>query len=115
MHLAGGAWGRACVPSGASTGKREALELRDGDATRYLGRGVLRAVENVNRILADRTVIFLPSRLSTVRRVESVVLVNNGRVQALGKHSDLVRTNAAYRHWEYTRFNEFRNGPAERS
>ena len=65
-----------------------------------------------NRILADRTVIFLPSRLSTVRRVESVVLVNNGRVQALGKHADLVKTNAAYRHWEYTRFNEFRNGPA---
>ncbi len=42
--LEGGARGRAAVPSGASTGEREALELRDGDATRYLGRGVRTAV-----------------------------------------------------------------------
>ena len=39
----GGAWGRAAVPSGASTGRREALELRDGDGRRYLGRGVNQA------------------------------------------------------------------------
>ena len=46
------AWGRAAVPSGASTGEREALELRDGDKSRYLGKGVRKAVENVNGELA---------------------------------------------------------------
>lgn len=44
--------GRAAVPSGASTGTREAIELRDGDKTRYLGKGVLKAVSNVNKIIA---------------------------------------------------------------
>jgi enolase len=48
VHLDTGAWGRACAPSGASTGSREALELRDGDKARYLGKGVLKAVNNVN-------------------------------------------------------------------
>ncbi len=47
-----GAFGRAMVPSGASTGEREALELRDGDKSRYQGKGVLKAVENVNSIIA---------------------------------------------------------------
>ena len=47
-----GAFGRALVPSGASTGEREALELRDGDKERYLGKGVLKAVENVNTVIA---------------------------------------------------------------
>ena len=42
------AWGKAIVPSGASTGEKEALELRDGDKERYLGKGVLKAVKNVN-------------------------------------------------------------------
>lgn len=46
--LASGAVGSACAPSGASTGSREALELRDGDKSRYLGKGVLTAVENIN-------------------------------------------------------------------
>src|SRR6267143_5548639 len=46
--LKSGAMGRAAVPSGASTGSREALELRDGDAKRYLGKGVTKAVGNVN-------------------------------------------------------------------
>lgn len=54
VHLKGGVRGRACVPSGASTGKREALERRDGDAKRYWGKGVLQAVESVNRILAEK-------------------------------------------------------------
>ncbi|MCC6129006.1 MAG: phosphopyruvate hydratase [Acidobacteria bacterium] len=49
--LEGGASGRAAVPSGASTGSREALELRDGDAKRFGGKGVLKAVENVNKII----------------------------------------------------------------
>ena len=48
-----GAFGRAMVPSGASTGGREALELRDGDKDRFGGKGVLKAIENVNTILAD--------------------------------------------------------------
>lgn len=48
VHLEDGAWGRAAVPSGASTGTREALELRDGDASRFLGKGVTRAVAHVN-------------------------------------------------------------------
>jgi len=51
VTLACGAKGRAAVPSGASTGTREALELRDGDKNRYLGKGVLKAVENVNEII----------------------------------------------------------------
>lgn len=48
-----GVMGRAAVPSGASTGEREALELRDGDKSRYLGKGVLKAVDNVNEIIAE--------------------------------------------------------------
>jgi enolase 1/2/3 len=52
VTLEGGAFGRAAVPSGASTGEREALELRDGDATRYGGKGVRKAVGNVNRSIA---------------------------------------------------------------
>ena len=48
-----GAVGRAAVPSGASTGEHEALELRDGDKSRYLGKGTLKAVENVNDIIAE--------------------------------------------------------------
>lgn len=53
VTLADGSFGRAAVPSGASTGVHEAWELRDGDKEVYLGRGVLRAVENVNEKLAD--------------------------------------------------------------
>lgn len=51
--LADGSWGRAAVPSGASTGIHEALELRDGDKHRYNGKGVLKAVENVNNLIAN--------------------------------------------------------------
>jgi len=51
-----GAFGRAAVPSGASTGVHEAMELRDGDKSQYLGRGVLKAVENVNEIIAHELV-----------------------------------------------------------
>jgi len=53
VRLESGAFGRAAVPSGASTGAREAIELRDGDPSRYLGRGVLKAVANVNGLIAD--------------------------------------------------------------
>ena len=51
-----GAFGRALVPSGASTGEYEAVELRDGDKDRYLGKGVLKAVENVNEIIAPEII-----------------------------------------------------------
>lgn len=54
--LENGVLGRAIVPSGASTGEREALELRDGDKNRYLGKGVLKAVENVNTVLREALV-----------------------------------------------------------
>ena len=50
--LASGAFGRAAVPSGASTGENEAIELRDGDKKRYGGKGVLKAAENVNKVIA---------------------------------------------------------------
>lgn len=52
VFLEDGSWGRAAVPSGASTGAHEALELRDGDKKRYLGKGVLNAVTNVNEVIA---------------------------------------------------------------
>ncbi len=56
VELDDGAIGRAAVPSGASTGTREAVELRDGDSRRYLGRGVLNAVQHVNGVLRDSLV-----------------------------------------------------------
>jgi len=58
VYLEDGSWGRATVPSGASTGKREALELRDGDPKRYGGKGVLKAVANVNGPIADALIGF---------------------------------------------------------
>ena len=54
--LEDGAWGRAAVPSGASTGSREALELRDEDKGRYGGKGVLKAVDNVNEVIAPELI-----------------------------------------------------------
>ena len=53
VTLENGVMGRAAVPSGASTGEHEALELRDGDKSRYQGKGVLNAVNNVNTVIAD--------------------------------------------------------------
>jgi len=56
VYLESGAFGRAAVPSGASTGEREALEMRDGDKSRYLGKGVLKAIDNVNNQIADEII-----------------------------------------------------------
>ena len=56
LHLKSGIMGRASVPSGASTGKYESIELRDGEKSRYLGKGVLNAVENVNTIISTALV-----------------------------------------------------------
>ena len=56
VYLSDGSMGRAIVPSGASTGVHEAVELRDGDKERYLGKGTLTAVENVNEVIAEEVV-----------------------------------------------------------
>jgi ABC-type multidrug transport system fused ATPase/permease subunit len=61
-----------------------------------------------NRLLPGRTVLFLPSRLSTVRRCDQVVFVHNGRPEAIGTHSELLKQSDHYRHWEYVTFNAFR-------
>ncbi len=60
------------------------------------------------RLAANRTVIFIPTRLSTVRRADLIVLLHEGKVEAIGPHADLVRQSELYRHWEYTTFNTFR-------
>lgn len=58
VYTESGAFGRGMVPSGASTGEHEAIELRDGDKSRYLGKGVLKAVENVNNVIAEALIGF---------------------------------------------------------
>ncbi len=66
--LESGVIGRAAVPSGASTGSREAVELRDGDKKRYLGKGVLKAVENVNTEICEAIIGLDASRTSLHRQ-----------------------------------------------
>jgi ATP-binding cassette subfamily B protein len=61
-----------------------------------------------DRICRERTVIFLPGRMSTVRRTDQVVVLHEGKVVAFGHHSQLVTQSPAYRHWEYVNFNEYR-------
>jgi ATP-binding cassette subfamily B protein len=61
------------------------------------------------RLSANRTVIFLPFRLSTVKKCQRIVLIHEGRVAVDGVHEQLVRTSELYRHWEYVRFNPFRD------
>jgi len=60
------------------------------------------------RLADDRTILFLPSRLSTVKRCSRIVVIHNGRIAADGTHELLVRTSEIYRHWEYQRFHPFR-------
>src|ERR1051326_7267567 len=67
--------GRAIVPSGASTGEHEALELRDGDKKRYSGKGVTKAVENVNKIIAPALTGQDPTLQS---RIDQVMLALDG-------------------------------------
>jgi ATP-binding cassette, subfamily B, bacterial len=66
-----------------------------------------------DRICRGRTVIFLPGRLSTVRRSDEVIVIHEGRVAALGPQSKLVSQSPVYRHWEYLNFNEFRHDVAK--
>ena len=102
VTLDGGAIGRAAVPSGASTGEREALELRDGDKTRYLGKGVTKAVAHVNGEIAAALARHgrRPARASTTRMIELDGTPNKGRLGAnalLGVSMALARAAAAAR------------------
>ena len=94
--LADGSEGRAIVPSGASTGEHEAVELRDGDKERYLGKGVLRAVENVNGEIADALANFdAADQLALDRKmIELDGTENKGR---LGANAILAVSMAAAR------------------
>ena len=56
LYTESGAFGRGIVPSGASTGEHEAVELRDGDKSRFMGKGVTKAVDNVNKLIAKEIV-----------------------------------------------------------
>jgi enolase len=99
--LQGGARGRAAVPSGASTGQREALELRDGDRTRYLGKGVTKAVANVNgEIAAALRGRDADQRAADRQMVELDGTPNKGRLGAnalLGVSMALARATASAR------------------
>ena len=57
LYTESGAFGRGIVPSGASTGEHEAVELRDGDKSRFMGKGVTKAVDNVNKLIAKEIVV----------------------------------------------------------
>ena len=70
-----GILGRACVPSGASTGEREALELRDGDKSRFLGKGVLKAVANVNDTLAN---VVIGMEVSNQKEIDEALINADG-------------------------------------
>src|SRR5919112_4070516 len=98
VTLDGKTMGRAAVPSGASTGVREALELRDGDAKRYLGKGVTKAVGNVNGEIAKA----LAGKAADQRAIDEQMIAldgtpNKGRLGAnalLGVSMALARANA---------------------
>ena len=64
--------------------------------------------DSYNRIVRGRTVIFLPNRLSTLRRSENVVFLHRGKVEAQGSYHDLMKNSTLFRHWEYMHFNQFR-------
>jgi enolase len=73
--LACGAVGAACAPSGASTGSREALELRDGDKSRYLGKGVLKAVNNINSLIKP---LLIGKNATEQREIDNLMLAADG-------------------------------------
>lgn len=77
-------------------------EALDDDAKQLLD-------DTYSRICRDRTVFFLPARLSTVRRADEVVVFRNGRVEAIGTHAALVKDSRLYQHWEYVHFHQFRH------
>jgi ATP-binding cassette subfamily B protein len=79
----------------------EPTEALDDDTKQLLD-------DSYNRIVRGRTVIFLPNRLSTLRRSETVVFLHRGKVEAHGTYHDLVKSSSLFRHWEYVHFNQFR-------
>ena len=95
LTLSDGSFGRALVPSGASTGSREAVELRDGDRTRYLGKGVLKAVANVNGPIAQALQGFDGDQAALDRRlIDLDGTENKGRLGA----NALLAVSLAYAH-----------------
>jgi enolase len=96
VYLEGGAMGRAAVPSGASTGEHEAVELRDGDNSRYLGKGVLKAVENVNEEIAE---VLEDYDASDQRRLDQEMIALDGteNKSRLGANAILAVSMAAAR------------------
>jgi enolase len=96
VHLAGGAWGRAAVPSGASTGEHEAVELRDDDKGRFLGKGVTRAVGHVQEHLAK---VLVGEDATEQRRIDNALLEADGtdNKRKLGANSILAVSMAASR------------------
>ena len=92
--LESGAMGRAAVPSGASTGSREAIELRDGDARRYGGKGVLKAVEAVNTEISEAIVGLDASEQSFIDKT-LIELDGTGNKSRLGANATLAVSMAA--------------------
>jgi ATP-binding cassette, subfamily B, bacterial len=79
----------------------EPTEALDDDTKQLLD-------DSYGRIVRGRTVIFLPNRLSTLRRSETVVFLHRGKVEAHGTYHELVKNSSLFRHWEYMHFNQFR-------
>ncbi|MCX7598806.1 MAG: phosphopyruvate hydratase [Armatimonadetes bacterium] len=101
VTLETGDWGRAAVPSGASTGEREALELRDGDKSRYGGKGVLKAVEAVNEVIAPELIGMdaVDQRAIDQRMIELDGTPNKGKLGAnaiLGVSLAVAKAAASY-------------------
>jgi len=94
--LESGAMGRAAVPSGASTGAREAIELRDGDKSRYLGKGVLRAVENLNTEISE-TLMGLDAQEQTYVDRSLIELDGTESKERLGANAILAASMAVAR------------------
>ena len=92
ITLADGTVARGCAPSGASTGEFEALELRDGDKSRYLGKGVTKAVENIHTVIAD-AVVGLDA--SDIYAVDAAMLKADGTKDKsnLGANAILIKLN----------------------
>ena len=107
--LEDGSFGRAAVPSGASTGEREAVELRDGDKKYYLGKGVLNAVKNVNELLADELIGYdaLDQYSVDARMIELDGTDNKGKLGAnaiLGVSIAVAKAAASYTNQELYRY-----------
>jgi ABC-type multidrug transport system fused ATPase/permease subunit len=79
----------------------EPIEALDEDTKSLLD-------DSYSRIARGRTVVFLPNRLSTLRRSDSVIFLHRGKVEAHGSYQELVKTSSLFRHWEYMHFNQFR-------